>query len=61
MTQILKMQGIEKRFGGVHALRGVDFDISAGEAVALVGERGQVNLDEDSRRRASTRRGNHLH
>jgi ribose transport system ATP-binding protein len=40
MTQILKMQGIEKRFGGVHALRGVDFDISAGEAVALVGENG---------------------
>jgi ribose transport system ATP-binding protein len=34
------MQGIEKRFGGVHALRGVDFDISAGEAVALVGENG---------------------
>jgi ribose transport system ATP-binding protein len=40
MTQILKMQGIEKRFGGVHALRGVDFDIAAGEAVALVGENG---------------------
>ncbi|MGH9942136.1 MAG: sugar ABC transporter ATP-binding protein [Pyrinomonadaceae bacterium] len=40
MTQILKMQGIEKRFGGVHALRGVDFDIEAGEVVALVGENG---------------------
>jgi ribose transport system ATP-binding protein len=40
MSQILKMQGIEKRFGGVHALRGVDFDIAAGEAVALVGENG---------------------
>lgn len=40
MTQILQMQGIEKRFGGVHALRGVDFSIAAGEVVALVGENG---------------------
>ena len=40
MTQILKMQGIEKRFGGVHALRGVNFSIAAGEIVALVGENG---------------------
>jgi ribose transport system ATP-binding protein len=34
------MTGIEKRFGGVHALRGVDFSIDAGEVVALVGENG---------------------
>src|SRR5450432_2124863 len=40
MTDILQMQGIEKRFGGVHALRGVDFSIAAGEVVALVGENG---------------------
>ena len=40
MAQILQMQGIEKRFGGVHALRGVDFSIAAGEVVALVGENG---------------------
>lgn len=40
MSQILQMQGIEKRFGGVHALRGVDFSIAAGEVVALVGENG---------------------
>jgi len=40
MTQILQMQGIEKRFGGVHALRGVDFSIAEGEVVALVGENG---------------------
>ncbi len=40
MTQILQMQGIKKSFGGVHALKGVDFDISAGEVVALVGENG---------------------
>jgi ribose transport system ATP-binding protein len=40
MTKILQMQGIEKRFGGVRALKGVDFDIAEGEAVALVGENG---------------------
>ncbi len=40
MTPILEMRGIEKRFGGVHALKGVDFRIDAGEVVALVGENG---------------------
>jgi ribose transport system ATP-binding protein len=40
MNQILEMRGIEKRFGGVHALKGVDFSIGAGEVVALVGENG---------------------
>jgi ribose transport system ATP-binding protein len=37
---ILQMKGIEKRFGGVHALKKVDFAISAGEVVALAGENG---------------------
>ncbi|GAC1446165.1 MAG: sugar ABC transporter ATP-binding protein [Pyrinomonadaceae bacterium] len=40
MIPILQMHGIEKRFGGVHALKGVDFSIAAGEVVALVGENG---------------------
>jgi len=40
MTEILKMQGIAKRFDGVNALKGVDFSVSAGEVVALVGENG---------------------
>ena len=40
MTSILQMRGIKKRFGGVHALRGVDFAIAKGECVALVGENG---------------------
>lgn len=40
MTPILQMRGIAKRFGGVHALKGVDFSIAAGEVVALVGENG---------------------
>ena len=37
---ILKMQGIEKYFSGVHALKGVDFDLKAGEVHALMGENG---------------------
>ncbi len=37
---ILKMQGIQKYFSGVHALDGVDFDLRAGEIHALMGENG---------------------
>ena len=37
---ILKMRGIEKYFSGVHALKGVDFDLRAGEVHALMGENG---------------------
>ncbi len=37
---ILKMQGIHKYFSGVHALKGVDFDLKAGEVHALMGENG---------------------
>ena len=39
-TPILQMRKIEKRFAGVHALKGVDFELSAGEVVALLGENG---------------------
>ncbi len=37
---ILSMKGISKSFGPVQALDGVDFDVSAGEVVALVGDNG---------------------
>jgi ribose transport system ATP-binding protein len=40
VAPILQMRKIEKRFPGVHALKGVDLDVSAGEVVALLGENG---------------------
>jgi len=36
----LRVTGIHKRFGGVHALRGVDFEVERGEVMALVGDNG---------------------
>lgn len=40
MTTLVSMQGIEKRFPGVHALKTVRFDLQAGEVHALMGENG---------------------
>ena len=37
---LLRMRGIQKRFGAVQALAGVDLDVAAGEVHALVGENG---------------------
>ena len=37
---IVELQGITKQFGGVQALRGVDFRLFPGEVHALVGENG---------------------
>lgn len=37
---LLEMRQIDKYFPGVHAVRGVDFDLRAGEVHALVGENG---------------------
>ncbi len=36
----LAVRGIHKRFGGVHALRGVNFEVARGEVMALVGDNG---------------------
>ncbi len=36
----LKATGVRKRFGGVRALRGVDFEVACGEVMGLVGDNG---------------------
>jgi ABC-type sugar transport system ATPase subunit len=40
VTPLLACEGIVKNFGGVRALRGVDFSVRAGRVHALVGENG---------------------
>jgi ribose transport system ATP-binding protein len=39
-SPVIELRAIHKRFPGVHALRGVDLDVRAGEVVALLGENG---------------------
>lgn len=38
--KVLHLDGVHKRFGPVHALRGVELDVYAGEVHALIGENG---------------------
>ncbi|HAD20810.1 MAG TPA: D-xylose ABC transporter ATP-binding protein, partial [Opitutae bacterium] len=40
MEPFLTLRSIEKRFPGVYALKSVDFELSPGECVALLGENG---------------------
>ncbi|ASY63400.1 Ribose ABC transport system, ATP-binding protein RbsA [Sinorhizobium sojae CCBAU 05684] len=40
MTDIIRMEAIEKAFPGVHALKSVNFDLRRGEVHALMGENG---------------------
>jgi D-xylose transport system ATP-binding protein len=37
---LLELHGVHKRFGAVHALNGVDFQVDLGEVMALVGDNG---------------------
>lgn len=39
-TEILRVEGVSKRYGGVHALESVNFNLRYGEVHALVGENG---------------------
>jgi len=40
MTALLEVRGLNKHFGGVHALRSFDCDVAAGEVVGLIGPNG---------------------
>ncbi|SMO81338.1 sugar ABC transporter ATP-binding protein [Paracoccus laeviglucosivorans] len=40
MTDLVRMEGIDKRFPGVHALKSVGFDLRPAEVHALMGENG---------------------
>ena len=39
-TPLLQLRGITKTFGSVEALTDVDFEVNAGEVMALVGDNG---------------------
>ena len=39
-AEILRVEGVSKRYGGVHTLEQVNFDLRYGEVHALVGENG---------------------
>ncbi|MEK1929805.1 MAG: ATP-binding cassette domain-containing protein, partial [Pararhizobium sp.] len=39
-SPILSLRGIEKSYGPIKVLHGVDFDVYSGEVVALLGENG---------------------
>src|SRR5690606_2440791 len=39
-SPLLRMEGIDKSFPGVHALRGVDLRLASGEVLTVVGENG---------------------
>ncbi|HEY4253797.1 MAG TPA: ABC transporter ATP-binding protein [Roseomonas sp.] len=40
MSVVLEVAGLEKAFGGVRAVQGVDFAVAAGEMLALIGPNG---------------------
>jgi ABC-type branched-subunit amino acid transport system ATPase component len=40
MTSVLSTRKLDKRFGGVHAVRGVDMEVAIGEIVGLFGPNG---------------------
>ena len=39
-SKLLRVEGLTKSYGGVHAVRGVSFELKAGEILALIGPNG---------------------
>lgn len=40
VAEVMKLDGVRKSFGNVHALNGVDLTVNAGEVIALLGDNG---------------------
>lgn len=40
MKSVLSVQGLKQNYGGFQALKGIDFELNAGECVALIGPNG---------------------
>jgi len=40
VSELLRLRDVEKRFGGLHAVKGVTLDVEPGEIVALIGPNG---------------------
>lgn len=40
MTEIVKVQGLQKKFGKLQALKDVSFTVNAGEVVGFIGPNG---------------------
>ena len=38
--EMLRLEGVHKRFGGLHVLRGIDLDVDQGEVVCVIGPSG---------------------
>ena len=70
MSALFEARGLSRRFGQVHALDKADFDVDAGEVVALIGDNGagkstlvkalSGNLDVDRERSCSTGSRSHF-
>jgi len=40
MNPVLEVRGLEKTFGGIHAVNGVSFEVREGEILGLIGPNG---------------------